>query len=71
MEKFPKDVLKAEEKVGGNPNILSNPIFLPEKKRNYAAEIFGTPSPKNTTAKNKKRSSANSKLRLKICNFFC
>ncbi|XP_018561445.1 titin [Anoplophora glabripennis] len=59
MEKFPKDVLKAEEKVGGNPNILSNPMFLPEKKRNYAAEIFGTPSPKNSSSKSKKRSNTN------------
>ncbi|CAH0553596.1 unnamed protein product [Brassicogethes aeneus] len=46
MQKFPKDVCTAEVKTGGNPNILSEPIFLPEKKINYAAEIFGTPSPK-------------------------
>lgn len=54
MEKFPKDVSNAEILVGGNPNILSEPMFLPEKKRNYIAEIFGSPSPKGKTNKEKK-----------------
>lgn len=34
MEKFPKDVTNAEILVGGNPNILSDPMFIPEKKKN-------------------------------------
>ncbi|XP_074033588.1 uncharacterized protein isoform X2 [Leptinotarsa decemlineata] len=61
MEKFPKDVTNAEVKVGGNPNILSESIFLPEKKRNYVADIFGTPSPKPKSLKDKKRNSKSKK----------
>ncbi|KAJ8966416.1 hypothetical protein NQ317_013341 [Molorchus minor] len=57
MEKFPKDVITAETKLGGNPNILSEPMFLPEIKRTYVAEVFGTPSPKNKGHKDKKRAS--------------
>ncbi|XP_050303439.1 titin-like [Anthonomus grandis grandis] len=45
MAKFPKDIGTAEERTGGNPNILSEPEFLPPKKINLD-EIFGTPSPK-------------------------
>ncbi|CAG9815312.1 unnamed protein product [Phaedon cochleariae] len=55
MEKFPKDVTTAEEKTGGNPNILSDPIFIPEKRTNIVAEIFGTPSPKGKGLKDKKQ----------------
>ncbi|XP_060527328.1 titin-like isoform X2 [Cylas formicarius] len=47
MSKFPKDVTKAEELTNGNPNILSDPIFLPTKKFNYT-ELFGAPTPKKT-----------------------
>lgn len=36
MQKFPKDVTNAEILVGGNPNILSEPMFIPEKKRPYS-----------------------------------
>ncbi|CAG9839887.1 unnamed protein product [Diabrotica balteata] len=50
MEKFPKDVTTAEVTVGGNPNILSEPQFRPEVKRNYASEIFGTPNSKKRTS---------------------
>lgn len=42
MQKFPKDVSNAEVLVGGNPNILSEPIFLPEKKRHYSSDEEGT-----------------------------
>lgn len=35
MTKFPKDVSNAEVLIGGNPNILSEPIFI-EKKRYYS-----------------------------------
>lgn len=54
MEKFPKDVVKAEVRLGGNPNILSDPAYLPEKKRNIVAELFGSPSPKVKKVKDKK-----------------
>lgn len=47
MAKFPKDIGTAEERTNGNPNILSQPEFLPAKKINYD-EIFGTPSPKKS-----------------------
>uniref|UniRef100_A0A6P7GUB7 Titin-like n=1 Tax=Diabrotica virgifera virgifera TaxID=50390 RepID=A0A6P7GUB7_DIAVI len=49
METFPKDVTTAEVMVGGNPNILSEPQFRPEVKRNYVNEIFGTPNSKKRT----------------------
>ncbi|KAG5892826.1 hypothetical protein JTB14_033390 [Gonioctena quinquepunctata] len=61
MEKFPKDVTNAEVKIGGDPNILSDPMFIPEKKRNYVAEIFGTPSPKGKSHKDKKRNNNKNK----------
>lgn len=56
LAKFPRDIGTAEEKTNGNPNILSQPEFLPVKKLNYD-EIFGTPSPKKS-AKGKVTSSA-------------
>lgn len=37
---FPRDIGTAEEKTNGNPNILSQPEYLPNKKINYE-EIFG------------------------------
>ncbi|KAL3279617.1 hypothetical protein HHI36_017123 [Cryptolaemus montrouzieri] len=55
MSSFPKDVSAAEVKTGGNANILSDPIFSPERKRNYAAEIFGNPTPKKIKESNKGR----------------
>lgn len=48
METFPKQVCTAETLTEGNPNILSDPEFSPQKKINYAAELFGTPSVKKT-----------------------
>lgn len=45
MDNFPADVCTAETKTGGDPNILSNPIFEPPKKIDYSA-IFGTPAKK-------------------------
>lgn len=46
MTAFPKDVSAAEVKTGGNANILSDPVFTTDRKRNYAAEIFGSPTAK-------------------------
>jgi hypothetical protein len=48
MEKFPGDVSLAEMRTEGNPNILSDPMFAPQKKSNVIAEVFGSPSPKKT-----------------------
>ncbi|XP_019768266.2 titin homolog isoform X1 [Dendroctonus ponderosae] len=49
---FPRDIGTAEEKTNGNPNILSQPEYLPNKKINYD-EIFG-----DATSKKGKSSSA-------------
>ncbi|KAK9871087.1 hypothetical protein WA026_011371 [Henosepilachna vigintioctopunctata] len=51
---FPKDVSTAEVKTGGNANILSDPMFTPEPKKNYG-EIFGSPSAKKSKNGNKNR----------------
>ncbi|XP_066137386.1 microtubule-associated protein futsch-like isoform X2 [Euwallacea fornicatus] len=51
MTTFPRDIVTAEEKTNGDPNILSQAEFLPNRKINLD-EIFGTPSPKKA-AKNK------------------
>ncbi|XP_066256302.1 microtubule-associated protein futsch-like isoform X2 [Euwallacea similis] len=51
MTTFPRDIVTAEEKTNGDPNILSQTEFLPNRKINLD-EIFGTPSPKKA-AKNK------------------
>lgn len=40
MEKFPQDVRTAEEKTGGDPNIINSEEFRPEQRPNIA-EIFG------------------------------
>lgn len=43
MENFPKHVCIAESLTGGNPDILSDPEIVPQKKIPYAAAIFGPP----------------------------
>ncbi|XP_044762273.1 titin-like [Coccinella septempunctata] len=55
MTSFPKDVSAAEVKTGGNANILSDPVFTIERKRNYAAEIFGSPTVKKPRESHKGR----------------
>ena len=45
MEKFPEDVRIAEEKTGGDPDIIESEEFQPEKKPNIA-NIFGDQTPK-------------------------
>lgn len=44
MENFPKHVCIAETMMGGNPDILSDPDVIPQKKPTYAAAIFGPPA---------------------------
>lgn len=44
MENFPKHVCIAETRTGGNPDILSDPNIVPQKKPTPAAEIFGPPT---------------------------
>ncbi|KAL1490288.1 hypothetical protein ABEB36_013006 [Hypothenemus hampei] len=51
MTTFPRDIVTAEERTNGNPNILSEPEFLPNKKINYD-EIFGSVTPKKSVKKN-------------------
>ncbi|KAF5286651.1 hypothetical protein FQR65_LT12482 [Abscondita terminalis] len=51
MKKFPDDVSKAETKTNGDPNIIEDPIFAPEKKTNIAALIFGNPKQKKSPKK--------------------
>lgn len=49
METFPKQVCTAESLIAnGNPNILSDPEFASQKRENYAATLFGTPSPRKS-----------------------
>ncbi|KAI4460086.1 hypothetical protein MML48_6g00018674 [Holotrichia oblita] len=53
------DVVTAEKKVEGDPNILSDPKLEPEKKPNYAS-IFGSPAqkkPKDSPSRGRGRSS--------------
>lgn len=45
MEKFPQDVRIAEEKTGGDPDIIESEEFQPEQKPNIA-NIFGDQTPK-------------------------
>lgn len=45
MEKFPEDVITAEIRTGGDPNILDYPEFLPESRPDIAS-IFGANTPK-------------------------
>lgn len=45
MEKFPEDVRIAEEKTGGDPDIIESEEFQPEQKPNIA-NIFGDQTPK-------------------------
>ncbi|KAI4460083.1 hypothetical protein MML48_6g00017260 [Holotrichia oblita] len=59
MDKFRGDVVTAEKKVEGDPNILSDPKLEPEKKPNYAS-IFGSPAqkkPKDSPSRGRGRSS--------------
>lgn len=46
MEKFPEDVRIAEEKTGGDPDIIESEEFQPEQKPNIA-NIFGDQTPKS------------------------
>lgn len=46
MEKFPEDVIIAEIRTRGDPNILNRPEFLPELRPNIAG-IFGNNTPKS------------------------
>lgn len=62
MEKFPKDVSRAEEMTGGNVNILSDPVFIPERRADILAEVFGTPSPKKKKIKDSDRKKSRSSL---------
>lgn len=41
MNMFPSDVATAEHLTGGNPNILDDEMFAPEKKPDYT-ELFGS-----------------------------
>lgn len=59
METFPKQVCMAETLTDGNPNILSDPQFSPQKKVSYTATLFGTPAVKKTGTPGR-RSKANS-----------
>lgn len=45
MEKFPEDVRIAEEKTGGDADIIESEEFQPEQKPNIA-NIFGDQTPK-------------------------
>ena len=68
MAKFPGDVSLAEIRTDGNPNILSDPIFAPQKQNRSTiiAEVFGSPSPKKTPKESKHvRRVASSKFSLK------
>ncbi|KAL1139873.1 hypothetical protein AAG570_006850 [Ranatra chinensis] len=56
MKKFPTDVSKAETLTGGDPNIIHDPKFLPEKKFDYS-EIFNLKKPKGSASKRSYRSS--------------
>lgn len=42
-EQFRRDVCTAEVKTDGDPYILNNPMFAPEKKTIIDPSIFGTP----------------------------
>ncbi|XP_044262220.1 titin-like [Tribolium madens] len=69
MEKFPGDVSLAEIRTDGNPNILADPIFAPQKRSNIIAEVFGSPAPKKTPKEGKHargRSSKNSGKKPKL-----
>ncbi|CAH1959657.1 unnamed protein product [Acanthoscelides obtectus] len=61
MEKFPKDVSTAEVRIDGNPNILSDPEFMPKKKFNLN-DLFQdqSPKPKKSKEKNKNKSTSSS-----------
>lgn len=45
MEKFPEDVITAEIRTRGDPDILERPEFLPESRPDIAS-IFGGSTPK-------------------------
>lgn len=67
MVKFPEDVTTAETKTNGDPNIINDPIFLPEQKQNYS-DIFRTPNKTKKTPKksgSKRSSSASESLAFK------
>lgn len=59
MDNFPKHVCIAETMTGGNPDILSDPEVVPQKKATPAATIFGPPvslkkKPKGTPGRKSK-----------------
>lgn len=49
MKLFPEDIATAEVLTGGNPNIIHDDMFLPEKRPSYAADF--APTPKKTPKK--------------------
>ncbi|XP_065226533.1 titin-like [Planococcus citri] len=51
MKLFPEDITTAEILTGGDPNIIHDEKFLPEKKPSYAADF--APTPKKTPKKMK------------------
>ncbi|CAH0389993.1 unnamed protein product [Bemisia tabaci] len=42
MKMFPEDIVTAEKRTGGNPNILQSEEFAPSAKKSYQ-ELFATP----------------------------
>lgn len=66
MEKFCSDVVAAEKKTDGDPNILSDTRLEPEKKPDYAS-IFGSPLPKkakDSPSRGRGRNSGGSTLQI-------
>lgn len=59
MEKFPADVVTAEEKTDGDPKIVENFDFETKPKLNSWGDIFTNSKSPKTKAKSK------------FCNFFC
>ncbi|KAG8224899.1 hypothetical protein J437_LFUL004640 [Ladona fulva] len=52
MKKFPNDVVTAECRTGGDPNILTSEAFAPQERPNYR-EIFGeSPGKRKSSKKN-------------------
>uniref|UniRef100_A0A182NFM1 PWWP domain-containing protein n=1 Tax=Anopheles dirus TaxID=7168 RepID=A0A182NFM1_9DIPT len=57
MEKFPADVRLAEEKTGGDPNIVNSAVFQPQKKERYSGLFQDAPSPVSAKGKGQKEKS--------------
>lgn len=59
MKLFPQDIATAEILTGGNPEIIHDEMFEPEKKPSYAAEFAPTPkkTPKKLKIERKKETS--------------